>query len=441
MTAAPGPRGLPLAGIAFSYARDPLAAIRRAREEHGPGVVRLPIGRVESHLVGEPALIERILVTDSRDYRKDAYVRWIGEELLGRGLLTSEGDFWLRQRRLAQPAFHRERIAAYGAIIVDEAERLCDGLAIDERRDLGADLGRLTLHAVVRTLFSDEVPGVAEEVGEILDVVMARFSDPLLAVLPFTRRLPLPRNRRFALARARLDAILGDIITRRRASPRGQRDLLAMLLEARDEQGNAMSDDQLRDELAAIFLAGHETISLALTYTFLLLARHPPAGAALAAELDEVLGGRAPTVADVPRLRVTEAVVLESLRLLPPVWAVGREAVRDVELGGVELPAGTPVWFSPWLLHRDARFFDDPEAFRPERWLDGLARRLPRFAFCPFGGGPRQCIGRDYAMLEAVLVLATIARRARLEVEEAEAVRLVPSITLRPSRPILARVR
>ncbi len=440
-TRPPGPRGLPWLGIALGYARDPLETIRRLRATYGRGVIRMPLGPVITHLVNEPELIERILVTDSREYRKDAYIRWVGEELLGQGLLTSEGDFWLRQRRLAQPAFHKERIAAYGALMVDEAERLMVTWSAGEARDLGADMARVSLHSVVRTLFSDEPGGAADEVGKILEVAMARYSDPLLALFPRLRGTRLRRNRHFAEARARLDEILYGIIGRRRAAGPGEgpKDLLGMLLAARDEDGAAMSDEQVRDEVAALFLAGHETIALALSYVFLFLARHPEAETRLHAEVDEVLGGRAPAVADVPRLRFTEAVVLETMRLHPPVWAIGREAVRPVELGGHALPAGAPVWFSPWLMHRDERFFPEPERFHPERWLDGLGKRLPRHVYTPFGGGPRLCIGRDYAMLEAVLVVATIARRFRVPVAGAEKVRLRPSVTLRPTRPLVAR--
>jgi cytochrome P450 len=435
----PGPRGLPYLGVALDYVRDPLAYLLRARERYGTGVVHLPMGPVSFYFVNEPELVEKVLVTDHRDYQKDIYLRRLGEDLLGQGLLTSEGDFWRRQRRLAQPAFHKERIAAYAALMVEEAERLAATLRAapsGERRDVHADLMRMTLAIVTRTLFSTDGSAAADDVGRALEVVMHRFADPLVAMFPRLGRLPLPANRRFRAARARLDEIVYGFIRQRRVEAAERPDLLGMLLAARDEDGGAMSDRQLRDELITLFLAGHETTALALSYTLYLLAQHPAAERRLHAELDEVLSGP-PTAEDLPRLRFTECVVLESMRLYPPAWAIGREALREVELGGHRLPAGAQVAMAPWVMHRDARHFPEPDAFRPERWEDGLARRLPRYAYYPFGGGPRLCIGREFAMLEAVLSLASLARQVRVRALPTP-LRFIPSVTLRPRDPMWA---
>ena len=256
------------------------------------------------------------------------------------------------------------------------------------------------------------------------------------ALLPWWQRLPTPGNRRFRRAKAEIDAVMYDTIARRRAGEKAGDDLLSRLLAARDEDGSRMSDRQLRDELVTLFLAGHETTALALSYSFYLLAQHPDAEARLAAELDEVLQGKPPTAADVPRLRSTEWVIKESMRLYPPATSIGREAVCDTEIGGYFVPKGAQVSPVQWVVHRDARWFDDPEAFKPERWDNDLARRLPRCAYFPFGDGPRVCIGNQFAIMEAVLVLATVAQRYRLALAPGFQLELLPSVTLRPKHGV-----
>jgi cytochrome P450 len=429
--------GLPLVGNLVDFWRGPLEMLEGCARRGD--VVRLKFPGPPTYYVNHPALIEQVLVGNHRVMLKDRFTQNLGG-LLGRGLLTSDGDFWRRQRRLAQPAFHRERIEAYGAEMVGAAERAIAGWTDGERRDAHADATRVTLEIVGRTLFGADLGSHAHDVADALDVVMARFGDWRYAVFPALSRLPLPANRRFERVVARLDEIVYGVIGARRFGHANAKksdggegtDLLSMLLAARDEDGSRMSDQQLRDEVLILFLAGHETTALALTWTWWLLSRHPAADEALAAELREVLGGRSPTVADVPRLRYTSWVVHEALRLYPPAWSMGREAAEDLTLAGYRIPRGAQIWIGQWTIHRDARFFPRPEAFEPERWANDLVKRLHRFAYFPFGGGPRLCIGNAFAMMESTLLLATMAQRFRVRVPDGHRVGLAPAITLRP---------
>ncbi|PCC69631.1 Cytochrome P450 [Nannocystis exedens] len=385
------------------------------------------------YLVSDPELIDEVLVGRSKLFIKDRFTRELSL-VTGNGLLVSDGDFWRRQRRLAQPAFHRERIAAYGAVMVEHAERLASTWREGQVLDIHAAMMRLTLDIVADTLFSTGVDrAIADTIGGALDVIMERFSDYTYAFLPWLARVPLPKNRRFHEARGRIDGAIRGIIAARRASGRDEGDLLSMLLRARDDEGGQMTDEQLRDEAFILFVAGHETTALALSWTWMLLSQHPAAWDKLRAELDHVLGDRAPTLADVPALRYTDWVAHESMRLYPPAWSIGREALEDLELGGVAVPRGAQLWMFQWAAHRDPRYFPRPDSFEPERWDADLARRIPRFAYFPFGGGPRLCIGNNFAMLELVLVLATLARRWRPFVRAADRPRPQFSITLRPA--------
>jgi cytochrome P450 len=278
-------------------------------------------------------------------------------------------------------------------------------------------------------------------VGAAVDAIMDHYANPLVQLVSSYHRLPLPGNRRFREAKRRLDAILYPIIAQRRADGGADRgDLLSMLLSAQDQDGTRMTDLQLRDELMTLFLAGHETTANALAWTFFLLSNSPEVDARLGDEIRTVLGGRAPGLADIPRLAYVEHVVTESLRLYPPAWAIAREAIEPLDLRGFHIAKGTQVWISQWVAHRDPRFFDDPDVFRPERWADGLAKRLPKFAYFPFGGGPRFCIGNAFAMMEATLLLATLTQRFRFEVAPGARVVPYPSITLRPRYGLEMRV-
>lgn len=429
----PGPpgRGTPLRLVRFG--RNPLESIHRLQQRYGD-VVFTQLGRRRMYVLSHPEMVRHVLVTHHRNFIKSLALQR-ARSLLGQGLLTSEGDHHLRQRRLAQPAFHRDRVASMAATMVADAERTADrwrhGMEVDATREMN----RLTLAIAGRTLLGVDVEGEADEIGRALTEALGLFDrlyNPFAALLD---RIPVPGTVRMRRARARLDATIYRAIAERRASTEARDDLLGMLLAARDEEGDGggMSDVQLRDELLTLFLAGHETTANALAWTWHLLALHPAAEARLHEELRAVLGGRAPSVDDYPRLPFTRAVLAESMRLHPPAWTVGREPLEDFEAGGYRVRAGTIVLMSPWIVHHDARWWDEPYAFRPERWMaPDFEASLPRFAYFPFGGGPRKCIGEGFAWMEGVLALATLARRWRLRPLPGIEVRGKPGITLRP---------
>jgi cytochrome P450 len=413
--------------------RDPFAFVTRGARDYGD-VARFRLGPLIFYLLSHPRDIEYVLRGNHRNFRKDKGTRLLSS-VLGEGLVTSDGEHWRRHRRLAQPAFQVEQVERYGAVMVEYAERLLGEWRPGQTRDVHADMMRLTLEIVAQTLFSATAAGQADRVGRAMEEVMRFWASPL-ALVPWLWWLPVPANLRYRRAVRDLDATLRDTIAGRRAAGPGADDLLSRLLPARDEEGGRLTDRQLRDELVTLFLAGHETTALALSFCFYLLARHPDAEARLAAELDEVLGGRLPCAADVPRLRYTGWVVREAMRLFPPVPSIGREALADCEIGGYAVPKGAQLALVQWVVHRDRRWFDDPEDFRPERWENDLARRLPRCAYFPFGDGPRVCIGQHFAVMEAVLILATVTRRFRLALAPGFTLELLPSVTLRPRRGV-----
>jgi len=421
------------AGSFKTYSRDPLAFLTAITSEYGD-IVTMRFYKFRVFYVSHPDYIEEVLVNQARKFIKGRILR-ANKGLFGNGLLTSEGDFWLRQRRLAQPAFHRARIAAYGETMVRFTERLIAGWRDGETRDIHAEMMRLTLQIVAKTLFDADVDGEAQQVGHALEAIMDFNSDFRRLILT-PSWLPTLRNIRAALAIRRLDKIIYRIIDQRHAAGGDAGDLLSMLLHARDDDGSRMTNRQLRDEVITLFLAGHETTALALSWTWWLLAQNPQAEAKLHAELDAVLAGRSPTLEDLPKLRYTEHVISESMRLYPPAWGMARLAIEDAQIGGYRIPKGSGVSLSQWVVHRDPRWYEAPEEFRPERWEGDLLKRLPRFAYFPFGGGPRQCIGNSFAMMEAELLLAAIAQKFRLRLVPDQKVEPVASITLRPRHGI-----
>jgi len=431
----PGPPNDSWSGFYRQYSRDPLEYLTRLQREYGD-IVMLRAFNYHVYFISDPALIEEVLVNQARKFAKGRILK-ANKRLFGNGLLTSEGDFWLRQRRLAQPAFHRGRIASYAETMVNFAERLFAEWRDGETRDIHAEMMRLTLQIVAKTLFDAQVDRDAQEIGRALEAIIELNSDFRRLVLtpPW---LPTPQNLRAALATRKLDKIIYRIIAQRRASGRDTGDLLSMLLAAQDEDGSRMTDRQLRDEAITIFLAGHETTAIALSWTWWLLAQNPEAEAKLHAELDSTLAGRSPRMDDLPRLPYTEKCITESLRLYPPAWGMPRLAIEDVQLGEYTVPRGCGVSIAQWVVQRDARWFEDPLAFRPERWDADLQKRLPRFAYFPFGGGPRQCIGNSFALMEAQLVLATIAQKFRFRLDPTHRVTPFASITMRPKHGIRA---
>ncbi len=415
---------------------------RQTAARYGP-IASSRMGRNRFFYVSEPVLIEEVLVTAGRSYIKGRGTQRL-ERLLGKGLLTSNGALHLRQRRLVQPAFHRERIAGYAAAMVRRAEAFAESVALGRPVEMVAAMHRLTLGIAAETLFGADMDEEAGTIGRALRAAMESFPISLTPIGELLDHLPwVPVVRRFLDARAQLDAIVYRLIETRRADPDpGSRpDVLGILLAAGDGP-DGMDTEQIRDEVMTIFLAGHETTAMALTWTWWLLAQNPAVELRLRAELDAVLSGRMPTIDDVPALRLTHDVIAESMRLYPPAWVVGRRAVETSQLGEWTVPKGSIVLMSQWITHRDTRFWREADAFRPERWSNGETEGQPKFAYFPFGGGTRVCIGEAFAWTELVLVLATIARRLRFEAApDFTSLTAQPSVTLRPATavPLIAR--
>jgi len=408
---------------------NPLDYFTKVAREYGD-IAGLRVLNFRSIFINHPDLIEEVLVTNARKYSKGRVLR-ANRHVFGEGLLTSEGDFWLRQRRLAQPAFHRARIASYAATMVEYTQRMLNGWRAGEERDAHREMMRLTLQIVGKTLFDADVERDAQEVGKSLELLLEIGANFRRAIF-VPHWLPTPTNLHVKREVAQIEKILYRIIEERRASGRDAGDLLSMLLSAQDEDGSRMTDRQLRDEAITLFLAGHETTASTLSWTWWLLARNPTVEAKLHAELDAVLGDRAPSLDDLPRLAYAGHVITESLRLYPAAWGMARLAVEDHEIAGYPVTKGMGVAMAQWVVHRDPRWYDTPEEFRPDRWENDLWKRLPRFAYFPFGGGPRQCIGNAFALMEATLILATIARKFRLRLVANHPVAPLASITLRP---------
>lgn len=422
----------------FFRPADPIRLFEYLNQTYG-SMSHYRIGTSDIVVAQEPEFIRQILIDQADKFIKERTQRRM-KILLGNGLITSEGEFHKRQRRIAAPAFHRQRVQSYGAVMVERA------LALRESWQPGVEVGmlgqmmQLALQIVARTLLNTDVTAEVRQINDEVNAIMGLYN--YLVALPKAESYlhwPIPGLMRFRRARKRLDAIVYRIIAQRRMEDRDGGDLLSMLLRSRDDEADhsGMTDEQIRDEILTIFLAGYETVATALTWTWYLLAQNPEAEARLHAEIDRVLGGRAPTVEDLPQLKYVEMVLAEAMRLYPPAWAMGRQAVEEVELGPYRLPAGSYIFFSQYLIQRSPRFWPEPLCFRPERFAaDKMRAARARFEYFPFGAGARQCIGEGFAWMEGVLVLATLAQKWRLRLIEGQSITMQPKITLRPSPEI-----
>jgi cytochrome P450 len=433
----PGPKRKLLGVNLFTFRRDPLNYLQSLAREYGD-IVFFSIGPQDVFFLNHPDYVKDVLITHNQSFKKGRALQK-SKRLLGEGLLTSEGDFHRRQRRLAQPAFHRQRVASYAHLMTNYAAQTSERWQDGETRDISGEMMRLTLAIVGRTLFDADVERDATDVGEALTVIMDLFNMMLMPFAELLEKLPLPQNRRFQKAREQLDAIIYRLIEERRRSGKDHGDLLSMLLFAQDEEekSGGMTDEQVRDEALTIFLAGHETTANAMTWTWYLLSQHPEIEARLHEELDAVLGGRLPEFNDVAQLRYTEMVLAESMRMYPPAWAIGRLSLEDYEVGGYRLPPGSLVLLSQYVVHRDARFFHEPERFDPLRWLPEAREARPQYSYFPFGGGPRRCIGEGFAWMEGILLIAALAQHWRLRLVPNHPVKTQPVITLRPKHGML----
>ena len=415
--------------------RDPLAVMAGLHRRHGD-LVHFRIGPQHVFVVLRADLIREVLVKHQKSFKKGPGFE-AAQIVLGNGLLTSEGDFHLRQRRMLQPAFHRRRVAAYADIMVDEAVRVGDAWEDGAVRDVAQDMSGLALRVVSRALFGAELHDDARKISRAVAEVGEFFDYLTVALLPVLLRTPLPRVRRFRRGIDDLESATARVIAERRSADgngNGNGDLLAILLAARDVEGDGtgMSDEQVRDEALTLITAGHETTANGLTWTWHMLSQHPEVEERFHAELADVLGGRAPEVGDAPALAYTEAVLLETMRLYPPAWGIERRAVCDQEIGGYVIPARAAVLMPTFIANRDERVYPDPLRFDPERFRGDAAAERPDWAYPLFGAGTRKCIGVGFAMLEAVLVMAELGRRFRLRPAPGHDVVPQARVSLRP---------
>ena len=420
----PGPGGSNF----YEYIRNPLYFFTRMARTYGD-IVEMSISNKPTYLLVHPDYIEYVLVLNHRNFIKHHFFWDQWRPVFGEGLLTSEGDVWKRQRQLSQPAFHRDRINAYAQMMIDITKSNTEAWGHGEERDLHQDMMRITSQVVVKTLFGADIES-GEDLGSAFDVMKQGGTK---VRLPF--RMPGGDQESMTAYQnvfKSLDEKIYKIIKRRRSSPEQTEDLLSMLMEAKDEEGTGMGDRELRDVIMSIFFAGHETSALALTWTYYLLSHHPEVEQKLHDEASEVLGDRHPQASDLHRLKYTEWVILESMRLYPPSYGFGREAVSDCEVNGFEVPAGTTVFLIQWVTQRDPRWFDDPEKFFPERWDNDLIHKIPRFAYFPFSGGPRLCIGNNFGMMEMVLLLSYLIKTFKISVPQDFHPMPFTSISLQP---------
>src|SRR6266699_2643266 len=424
---APGPRGNFLFGSARKIQRDPLQFGLTMTHQYGD-IVRLRFLLWPAYLVNHPDSVKYVLQENQRNYNKDIYPYRVFQPLLGRGLVTNDGKSWFHQRHLIQPAFHRKRLAAFGTLMTGATAMMLDkwqGFAErDQSLDVAAEMLRLTLHIVSKALFDIDLSKETHIVGQAVTTVNKLLSDYIYAPFP-SFSIPTPRNRRYLVACGTLDQVVHGIITQRRQLNTDTDDLLSLLLLARDEEtGQGMNDRQIRDELMTMLLAGHETTANTLSWTWYLLSQHPEVEQRLYTEIDEVLGGALPTIEHLPELKYTNMVLEEALRLYPPACILSRKAIADDELGGYRIPANSMIIVSPYAIQHHPDYWPDPESFDPERFTPERSAGRSHYAYFPSSSGPRMCIGSSFAMMEAQLILATIAQRYQL--------RMVPGHQVEP---------
>ena len=414
--------------------RDPINYLSGLARDYGDMVRFRVLGR-ETYLLNHPEYIKEVLVKRQNLFTKTPTLQR-AKRFFGEGLLTSEGEFHTRQRRLIQPAFHRDQLLKYGGIMTQYAvqarERWTDGSEVNIQQEMM----RLTLAIVARALFDADVEGDAKPVGEAMSELVRSFRVFLLPFAGLVRRLPLPQNRRLDRGVAAVKEIVHRLIQEHRSGGNHNENLLSALISVRDEDGSSLNDQQILDEILTLFTAGHETTALALTWTWYLLAREPECASRFYAEIDLVLQGRTPTFEDIPNLVYTDRVVAESMRLYPPIWLIGRLAREPFELDRWSIPKGSICLMSQYVMHHDPRFFPDPNRFDPDRWSPELRDARPKFCHFPFGGGARACIGDRFAWSELTLVLATIAQKWRFQLASSDEIKPVPRLTLQPSAPV-----
>ncbi|HET6390622.1 cytochrome P450 [Hyphomicrobium sp.] len=425
----PGPQGTLIGGNASQIGTRRVDFFLDLAQTYGP-IASFRAGRWRVFLVSDPELIQQVLVTDARHYIKHFGARAF-KPILGNGLVTSEGDFWLSQRRMMQPSFLKAQVLSYAPIMGDLTNAMLSKWAPGKAVDLEFEFSGLTSAIALKTLFGLDDHGEREAVDESLLEVFDSLTERLDAIFKLPLWMPTPANLRISRAIAKVKKLVDGFIAQKRSRPLAN-DLLSTLIMAQREDGTRMTDQQLRDEAMTLYLAGYETTALTLTWSWYLLSQHPQAEQKLVEEWARVLGGRTPNADELTALPYTAAVINEAMRLYPPVYAIGREATRDLELGGYRVKRGYTILMSQWVSHRDPKYFPEPERFLPERWLDGLAARLPKFAYYPFGGGQRLCIGSHFATMEAAIALATVGQKYKFTLSPDAEIDIKPQITLPP---------
>ncbi|MEM9926517.1 MAG: cytochrome P450 [Cyanobacteria bacterium P01_D01_bin.50] len=431
----PSPKGNFLLGNLIDFAKDPLFFMTKWVREYGE-IVPLHLGKTKAILLTKPEHIQQVL-KDRETFIKTMALKSM-HALLGKGLLTSEEETWFRQRRLAQPVFHQKLISSYGEVMVEYTQKMLADWQHGETKDIQAQMMRLTFNIVMKTLFnSDASDGEASDVAQAMHVAAEWMLAQRRSLIPLPQQFPTRNNLRYQNAIQKLDNYIYKFINKRRSSSEDSGDLLSMMMQARDEDdGSQMSDKQLRDEMATLIFAGHETTANTLAWTWMLLSQYPETQAKLQQEVKQVLGDRPAQITDIPALSYTRMVIKESMRLYPVVWLITADTSRECEIGNYKVPAGCGVFASQWVMHRWERYFEEPELFKPERWEGDLEKQLPPGVYTPFGGGPRTCIGKNFALMESVLLLATIAQKFEISLIPNQSIIPQPTITLQPKNGI-----
>jgi cytochrome P450 len=433
----PGPRGYPLLGHSYQMFREPLAFGKRCAREYGD-IVSLRVAGSDAVQLSHPDYVQHALEDNFENYRKGEFYR-TELSLLGEGLLVSEGDLWAQQREIIGPMFHPERIEQYTQSMVDYAERARGDLEGTATVAIDEVMQQLTLEILADALFNidirEETAGISAAVNDVMNE--ARLSSRIPIDLPSW--VPTPGNRRYNRAVETFDSVVFSIIERHREQTNPPDDVVSKLLAATDDNGDPLTDEQIRDEVLTLLLAGHDTTALALGYVWYLLCTAPEKQTRLVAEIDSVVGDRSLSLGDIPKLTYTKQVIKEALRLYPPVYLFAREAKAADTIGGYEIDAETLLFFNQWIVHRDPRFFDTPDEFEPERWTDAFETQLHPYAYYPFSGGPRRCIGERFAMIEMQIILATFFQQFRFDLGFEAPLELDPKVSLRPARPVTVR--
>ncbi len=426
----PGPKGSWIGGSIREFNAKRLNFFLDVSRNYGD-LASFRFGPRRIFLVTDPNLIEQVLVTDAKHYIKHFGARAY-KPVLGNGLVTSEGDFWLRQRRLSQPAFLKQRVQAYAPLMADLTNRMTEAWKPGSDVDVHFEFSSLTSAIALKTLFDLDDPGDRDRFTETLRLAFELMGTRFRSLVKLPSWFPSPTNRKLDRSVKDLFAVVDGFIAAGRARTEQGHDLLSRLIAAKDEDGTRMSDKQLREEMMTLYLAGHETTALTLSWSWYLISQHPEVEEKLVAEWNRVLGGRTPTADDLTKLHYTDAVLTEAMRVYPPVYLIGREATQELELGGYRVKKGYTIFMSQWVNHRDPRYFPNPEKFLPERWEDGLAKQIPKYAYYPFGGGQRVCIGNTFALMESAIILAAVGQKYRFTLMPDAKIEFNPQITLLP---------